>query len=123
MVAFEATSCSSRPSGVCALMVFGAAGRLHAAASPRVISAATKRYMGAIYRKRGAPWFETVRLDLERFQRLGREKFLGLQAPLRQSLLVVGAQKRIQHVAIGLESVGPPVLAHLAARFFEMRDH
>src|SRR2546422_8950432 len=59
--------------------------------------------------------------DPERHQRLRREKLFGFQPPLRQPLLVMIAQERLEHVAVGLEAVGPPVLAELPARLLDVR--
>src|ERR1051325_2605411 len=61
-------------------------------------------------------------LDLEAFQRLAREQLFGREAALRQALLVVVAQERVEHVAVRLEAVGPPVLAQLALRLLHVRD-
>src|ERR1700733_14838683 len=59
--------------------------------------------------------------NLERFQGFGREQLLGLEAAFRQPLLVVIAQKSVERVAVGLEAVGPPFLAHQPLGFFQMR--
>src|SRR5438094_4593075 len=54
---------------------------------------------------------QAVRLDLERLEGLAREEVFGLAALLGQALLVVVAEERIEHVAVGFEAIGPPVFA------------
>src|SRR5258706_12418559 len=60
-------------------------------------------------------------LDLGGLERLASEEVLGLEAALGEALLVVVAQEGVEHVAVGVEAVGPPVFAHFAARFLDMR--
>src|SRR5438477_10593064 len=63
-----------------------------------------------------------VGLDLEGLEGLAREEVFGLEAALGEALLVVVAQEGVEHVAVGVEAVGPPVLARFAARFFDVCD-
>src|SRR5258706_1671327 len=60
-------------------------------------------------------------LDLEGLERLASEEVPGLEAALGEALLVVVAQEGVEHVTVGVEAIGPPVFAHLAARFLDMR--
>src|SRR3989442_9560977 len=59
--------------------------------------------------------------DPERLERLRREKLFRFQPPLREPLLVVIAQERLEYAAVGFEAVRPPVLAELAPRLLDMR--
>src|SRR6185312_13212915 len=47
--------------------------------------------------------------DLEGFERFGREQLLRRETPRRQPLFVVIAQEGVEHVAIGGETVRPPI--------------
>ena len=58
--------------------------------------------------------------DLERLERLGCEELFRLKQPLRQALLVVVAQESRQCCAIFFETIGPVVVAHFAARLFDV---
>src|SRR6185437_12259288 len=73
-----------------------------------------------------SPWRRKIRssralssplsLKLERLQRARMEQFLGLDQPRRQALRMVMLEKALQRLAVGLEPVGPEVLAHQRAR-------
>jgi hypothetical protein len=52
----------------------------------------------------------------------GFKRLLWLAQALRQPLLVVVAQERLQHVAVSFQAVGPPVVSHLALRLFDVRN-
>src|SRR5215831_17597838 len=60
--------------------------------------------------------------NAERLERLGREELLWLQQARRQPLLMVIAKERLEHVAVRLETVGPPVLAHFPQDVFDVCD-
>src|ERR1700748_1129618 len=61
------------------------------------------------------------RSDDERLERLGREQLLGRAQRPREPLLLVVAQKRRKHVAVGAaQPVGPVVLAQELPRVLEV---
>src|SRR5258705_10442559 len=61
--------------------------------------------------------------NLESFHRFRDEQLFGRKAALGQPLLVVIAQKSVEHVAVGRVAVRPPVLAHFPAQTFDFRDN
>src|SRR5687768_939936 len=63
-----------------------------------------------------------MKLDLERLQGFGREHLLRLQAALREPLLVVIAQERVERMPVAVKAVRPPVLAQLAHGVLDAGD-
>src|SRR6266571_2923441 len=71
---------------------------------------------------RQAPSARGEKSHAEGLERLRGEQFFRFEFALGEPLLVVIAQERFQHVAVGLESVGPPVFAQLPASLLDVRD-
>src|SRR5712691_6855749 len=68
------------------------------------------------------PFCRGEKSHAERLERLRGEQFFRFEPALGEPLLMVIAQERFQHMAVGLESVGPPVFAQLSASLLDVRD-
>src|SRR5882757_979804 len=60
--------------------------------------------------------------DRERLEGLGREQLLDRESLGRQALLVVIAREGFEDLAVGLEAVGPEILAHLALGLLDVGE-